>query len=217
MANRRLYERRAVRHGSAPASESRASRNSRGRIRSRQACALRLHPASASGKRCPWTPGGVMALNGGSCRPVRPAISRPFRRCPSILRASCQQPPRPRVGEDTAEAIAAWESTVDCRVRCRVDQFGCRLIQSDEEPLRRCARSTTPDRPLCARPTDRPRPERHRPRRLTPDHRLRNGRARRLLPARLPASPSSWRRARSTRGPPGASTRRADQLCTGTG
>ena len=55
---------------------------------------------------------------------------------PAILRASCHQLAQVRgVGEDTADAIARWEQTVDLASELkRIGDFGCRiLIQTDEE------------------------------------------------------------------------------------
>ena len=59
-----------------------------------------------------------------------------FGEAPSILRASRQQLAQVRgIGEETAEAIANWERTVDLAAELkRIQDFGCRvLIQSDEE------------------------------------------------------------------------------------
>jgi DNA processing protein len=59
-----------------------------------------------------------------------------FGDAPSILRASTWQLLQVRnVGEDTAQAIASWEKTVDLAAELkRVSDFGCRIIiQSDPE------------------------------------------------------------------------------------
>jgi DNA processing protein len=55
---------------------------------------------------------------------------------PSILRASREQLRRvPGIGEDTAEAIAGWEKSIDLAAELkRVADFGCRiLVQADAE------------------------------------------------------------------------------------
>jgi DNA processing protein len=55
---------------------------------------------------------------------------------PAVLKAGRAQLMRVHgIGEDTAEAIASWESTVDLQAELRrVQEFGCRVvISSDEE------------------------------------------------------------------------------------
>ena len=59
-----------------------------------------------------------------------------FGDAPAILRANKPQLLQVRgIGEDTAEAIARWESTIDLAGECqRITEFGCHiLIQADEE------------------------------------------------------------------------------------
>src|SRR5690348_1630906 len=61
-----------------------------------------------------------------------------FGDAPAILAASKEQLLRVNgVGEDTAEAIAHWESTIDLQGELRrVKEFGCRIIieQDDQYP-----------------------------------------------------------------------------------
>jgi DNA processing protein len=59
-----------------------------------------------------------------------------FGEAPAILKASRQQLAQVRgIGEETAEAIASWEKTIDLAGELkRIQDFGCHiLIQSDEE------------------------------------------------------------------------------------
>src|SRR5215471_778344 len=59
-----------------------------------------------------------------------------FGNAPSVLRASKQQLLQARnIGEETAEAIANWEKTVDLSAELkRIADFGCRIvIQADPE------------------------------------------------------------------------------------
>jgi len=59
-----------------------------------------------------------------------------FGDAPAILRANRQQLAQVRgIGEDTAEAIATWEQTVDLAAELkRIADFGCRVVvQTDEE------------------------------------------------------------------------------------
>ena len=59
-----------------------------------------------------------------------------FGEAPEILRASRAQLSQVRgIGDDTAEAIASWEKTVDLAAELkRIEDFGCRVIvQTDEE------------------------------------------------------------------------------------
>src|SRR5687768_7385332 len=59
-----------------------------------------------------------------------------FGEAPAILRASKQQLFAVRgIGEDTAESIARWESTIDLAGELRrIAEFGCHVLtQEDEE------------------------------------------------------------------------------------
>src|SRR5512137_177996 len=59
-----------------------------------------------------------------------------FGEAPAILRASRQQLLQVRgIGEDTAEAIAAWEKTTDLNAELkRIEDYGCRVVtQVDPE------------------------------------------------------------------------------------
>ena len=53
-----------------------------------------------------------------------------FGDAPAILRASKQQLHQARnIGEETAEAIASWEKTIDLSAELkRIADFGCRIV-----------------------------------------------------------------------------------------